>query len=1463
MSSWKNRKPESGSARHDGGRIRRSHDGWDGPDHDDDLDDLDAGPDLRGERPRERVERLTRTSTAAGSLGRGGHMSETAQELEEVANELDRLMNSRQRARRKTADRMPPESRRRQIHDDGEDEDRYSRPRREPVPARPAASGRIDAVLEALERLDRRVETLSAPARRRDEDEDEALFHEDAISSYLHDDDYADEVPARIEARRPAPQRPASRPASSRKGSGLPGYDFDELAAGAELDGGEDFSAREPRRASTQPRRRGSPLERLIEDDFEAEGFRAPPAPRRAAAEHRARQEEDHSRHLYQDLARRIDALRRPQEEALDVVRQEIGSLREAIGNMPAARRDDGDRREMRRLAEMVEGLRAGGGNDRLAKELRGEISSLKTLIGQTNVEGTLKSLEMGYAHVVQRLDELTRSAVDPRVVRNLSARLVEIEDGLASLPRAEHLMLLEGRVGDISERVESLLRSHARPDIEPLRQELRDMRKLIEQVDFSGLIGSVDDRIRFVASRLDELEILAREQRGLDDRLSAMEDRMPDAEALDRLNGRLEEIFGMLSRESSRAGQDEARFGQVDNRLDEIMDRLSGIEQGGSMQPGYDQAFAELETRLDGIHSQIARIEERSSQPLSQPSFGEGSAFEAQMLAQLEQQISGLSSRLSAPRDSVTAEDMAALRSEIAGIRRSVEQPAPSVAALEARISELADAVSRGGDNFDDRRLDHITDKISALADQLEAAEGRLSSVSGIEKVLSRIEDSLRTTREDVIQVAEKAARRAVMEKAPANDEYDGAIIALRDDLRRLLDAAQGSETRTRNTFDGVQSVLSGITDRLDSLERSTLGRGAAAARPDEDRASRRPPLPGLPSSAASSGDGERPRDRARDRKADFIAAARRAAQAATAEVQQQARLERDEEEEEAGETRASWFRRALRRDTAKAEAKASAKAAGKAEARGKKQEPEAKASSLKIEPMVGKPQTPAEAGAAETDELDLASIAAGLRAEASTGSSSSLFGTGRKRAILLAAAAVVLAIGTLQVFRLSTGSNDTASTPEAQDDGRQLAEATDGAGTQPVLELTEKDIAKALDEASGKPAAPAAGQKPAEAPARNVTPPAAPKVAEQAAPSVPVERMPLDQAPVAQTPPAMAAQPKAPELAPDLAFAPPSISGKFGDTPFTTGPQPPAASLAAADPMPAADMGKLPPVTAGPVALRDAAAAGNAAAEFQIGVHYTEGKGVTPDLTEAARWYERAAAKGLVPAQYRLASLYEKGRGVPRDLGKARELYLKAAEAGNAKAMHNLAVIYAEGAEGQPDMTAAAKWFKAAAEHGVADSLYNLGILYARGIGVQKDLVESYKWFAIAARGGDAEAARKRDDVANMLDAAGLAAARLAVDTFKLKDLNPAANTVLLDPAWDEAGMANPVNVSAGGGLSDILQAQALLQKLGFDPGAADGSMGPKTRAAIEAFQRSANLPVTGTVDADLIKALLGRSA
>ncbi|MDN3718491.1 SEL1-like repeat protein [Roseibium salinum] len=211
-------------------------------------------------------------------------------------------------------------------------------------------------------------------------------------------------------------------------------------------------------------------------------------------------------------------------------------------------------------------------------------------------------------------------------------------------------------------------------------------------------------------------------------------------------------------------------------------------------------------------------------------------------------------------------------------------------------------------------------------------------------------------------------------------------------------------------------------------------------------------------------------------------------------------------------------------------------------------------------------------------------------------------------------------------------------------------------------------------------------------------------------------------------------------------------------------------------------------------------------------------------------------------------------------KDLAKARAWYTSAAEAGNAKAMHNLAVLHAEGGGEQPDYAAAAKWFEAAANYGVKDSLFNLGILYAGGIGVDKDLVASYKWFAIAADQGDPEAAKRRDDVANMMDQETLANARLAVEAFKLVTPEPAANKVTMEPDWVDSvsPSASQASVQAVDNTPMIRAAQDKLNYLGFDTGTPDGQMGPRTRSAIRAFQRSLGLPETGEVDSRLMKEL-----
>ena len=270
----------------------------------------------------------------------------------------------------------------------------------------------------------------------------------------------------------------------------------------------------------------------------------------------------------------------------------------------------------------------------------------------------------------------------------------------------------------------------------------------------------------------------------------------------------------------------------------------------------------------------------------------------------------------------------------------------------------------------------------------------------------------------------------------------------------------------------------------------------------------------------------------------------------------------------------------------------------------------------------------------------------------------------------------------------------------------------------------------------------------------------------------------------------PANGAEPAKPgqaiDVAPTASIAEPPMKPRGPDLAPGSGPS--ANELIAA----------IPPGT--PQPLREAVSAGQAAAQYELAIRLVEGRGLPKDQAAAAHWFERAASLGLAPAQYRLGSMYEKGIGVRRDPAAARRWYLKAAEAGNARAAHNLAAMDADPAVGEPNYAEAAKWFRKAAELGVRDSQYNLGILYARGLGVDKDLRQSFLWFALAAQEGDADAAKKRDEIAGQMDPALLASAVEALMKFKPVKPDPAANAVAAPPGgWDKASSSSPSSADA----------------------------------------------------------------
>lgn len=152
----------------------------------------------------------------------------------------------------------------------------------------------------------------------------------------------------------------------------------------------------------------------------------------------------------------------------------------------------------------------------------------------------------------------------------------------------------------------------------------------------------------------------------------------------------------------------------------------------------------------------------------------------------------------------------------------------------------------------------------------------------------------------------------------------------------------------------------------------------------------------------------------------------------------------------------------------------------------------------------------------------------------------------------------------------------------------------------------------------------------------------------------------------------------------------------------------------------------------------LTPPAAAGEAEAQFYLGVMYAAGWGTVADPAVARSWYERAADQGFAKAEHNLGALYRDGVGLARDPVQARIWFERAATHSSARAAAALGTMYYRGDGGARDFAAAADWWRRAFEGGEADAGYNLGIAYRRGVGVNRDFVMAAKCWQRAARAG-----------------------------------------------------------------------------------------------------------------------------
>ncbi|MEM7302538.1 MAG: peptidoglycan-binding protein [Pseudomonadota bacterium] len=1137
----------------------------------------------------------------------------------------------------------------------------------------------------------------------------------------------------------------------------------------------------------------------------------------------------------YSDLAHRIDYLSQTNRaEQIDEIGQKLDDVRSTINTLPqsleslAGLADGSDREVLEQLAQRLEGLQS------TIDALPQSITSQYPEPAEFPIEELGARLEALQSTIETLPDTITaRVPSAPEVpVDEFAQRLEALHASIEQLPTHLAAQTPQAEASEVDQRFEAL---HAA--IAELGQKLAQPQVEAAQPDYNvdEQFSALQRSIEHLSQQIGQSEPATAVAEGADytNHFSSIQssiEQLPGAQAIERLENRLlglAEVVEMLAQSTQQAAQPSSNaepvvspvdLSAVEARLDEITRAIVAIS--GPVEPA-DVDLSGLE-RLEGRMTELAQMVELLAER-------QVSAQASPEIDDLARRMEGLSHQL------VEVERLASVPAPAP----EVVVPAPDFTVIEQHLHALSNRIDEAASNDSTQhQINNLEQQLLHISGQLGNAQPASVDFAPVEARLGQIEQQLASDQGSTQQAIEQAVQATIelVNKQPQNDPQ---VSALSGDLQKLQQVVSESEYRTTETFGAVSETLEKIVSRLSGIESNLVNAqqnpamAAPVAQPVDMAAAMATPVPADP-----MGDTTPAMQTAQF--ADLVSMPEPApVDPVTADEAQVTEPHHpqpvlvddvppldlaDHLEQEAVLEAAPVDEPIVDEDTRPLEPGTNAPDIAELVKKATQRLDNAGAPTPSIDggktDYVAAARRAAQAAAAGVQNIEMEKPEDGEADEVAEGkaASSSKFSLAKKP-VIVAAAAVLMAVLALTGSRMFLGGSNPqvavspVKTIERVDNGGAVAPSGQ---VQPLM--AEKTTVRNVDPAASQPQGNLASTAPAGSqPTANVS-------------GFDGNSKPADSDKfIAATPPA---------------------SGDGSANPAPSAPT-------AANPKPAATEAPKLAGGVGPQALQLAAAKGNATAQFEIGLRYTEARGAARNMKKAANWYQKSAANGFAPAQYRLGSLYEKGVGVQRDIAKASMWYTKAAEQGNARAMHNLAVISAMGANGKTDMATATRWFHSAANLGVKDSQFNLGILYGQGMGLPQNLTNSYKWFALAAKTGDSDAAKKRDEVANIMEPAELEKARALVTSWKPAEINNAANRVVVPEEW-RAKSATRSATATTSERAMVQKAQALLNKQGFNVGSPDGVAGPKTRRAILEFQKKSGLPETGTVDQNLLKAL-----
>ena len=859
---------------------------------------------------------------------------------------------------------------------------------------------------------------------------------------------------------------------------------------------------------------------------------------------------------------------------------------------------------------------------------MRNELGSLKQSANEANDKIVLDDIK----RISQGIHELqNRQVISPdqfgemagelrgmhREIQSLGARPVSQFDS------SEITQTIQANYNEISKRLESIGESHAGNQLEVLSEKLETLQASLKTTDPQMLVR-IEEQLQALGTGISTLSNI--EATGSSNELEGAL-----AEYFEGLDRRMDEISRAIvaSTPATPTSNDETAFDRIEARIASLAKSVDNLGQENTEAGDVAPKMAELYAMPEQLKSTFADLEARISQISSSNGAHESRLDEefGSQLATLTQKIdqlntlSGTNAGAENILDQETSEVGIKLDQLALTLERAINSGDGSVGQLESQISDLSSRLelldaSLGNSNSHSEQFLQLENQIISIAAQLETVSGQ-PDLSTIESRLGGIEEQFAANQIDT------------------GGDQTSAISALANDLQNLTLSSTELKGHSLETFDAVRHSLSMILDRINGIEMRMANEEVSTHLPEPLS----PPNEEFHSTemvdaareyasslaqqnanefehsnagemataaAVDSGNGDARADTSNERGLDAPVGQHSAMEGGLPQVdapsidlqhlppldeQPQGELDTfigDDLPLEPGSGAP-----VLSGDQIPDPDQAPDMNSLMRQAKEKKRKNTLEDEQKNPTDFIAAARRAAQAASEEQAE-------ALETAENSDDETSQSTLTGKKKKMLFAgvaaAAIIALAFPAISYF---TGQNS---------DQVSIVEATDLAANE--VPDTNSEVSDTKEVTDGF-----------QQDARDMQPALVDGV---------VQQMPF------QDPATQVNLPRALGEAVELPADNDAAAVNAGDAMAPVSDEKPAMTMVTQAPM--------PPEEVGPVVLRQAAASGNAKALFEVARRYTKGLNGTPDLKEAAVWYQRSADLNLAPAQYRLGNFMKK---------------------------------------------------------------------------------------------------------------------------------------------------------------------------------------------------------------------------